>query len=238
MDIKEVGKAMQDIEYALFSITSKDDFDMDEIKDAHAKAQQIMGQFLKPLGAFDNSAENDEPGSELYQCIDNNGNEETLTYGKVYQGWDNNGETVVILDDTGERNVYLVEAFAWLGRNNTLSITIDVTVMDEDIDDIMCTALEGGITHWCAEAEVVGDYLGEYASEQISRGGVLKLHDAEGEDVYELDKAKFLKGLKEYIRYNSYAVMDTEGRIDAGNIDAEAADEIIQYAVFGDVIFG
>ena len=30
----------------------------------------------------------------------------------------------------------------------------------------------------------------------------------------------------------------TLGRIDAGNIDAEAADEIIQCAVFGDVIFG
>ncbi len=54
-----------------------------------------------------------------------------------------------------------------------MEITIKKTfnITDEQLDDIMCTALEGGITYWCDEAKVVGDYLGEYAHEQIARGG-------------------------------------------------------------------
>lgn len=54
----------------------------------------------------------------------------------------------------------------------TLEVKFNVEVTNQDIDDIMCTALEGGITYWCRRAEVVGGkYLGEYAHEQISRGG-------------------------------------------------------------------
>ena len=43
-----------------------------------------------------------------------------------------------------------------------LSVSVTFKVLDEDIDDIMCTALEGGITYWCNRTEIVGDkYLGE-----------------------------------------------------------------------------
>ena len=38
-----------------------------------------------------------------------------------------------------------------------LSASVTFKVLDEDIDDIMCTALEGGITYWCNRAEIVGD---------------------------------------------------------------------------------
>lgn len=55
---------------------------------------------------------------------------------------------------------------------------ISVRISTEDIDDIVTTALEGGICYWCRRAEVKGKYLGEFASEQISRGGVLVLHDS------------------------------------------------------------
>ena len=47
----------------------------------------------------------------------------------------------------------------------------EVKISQQDIDDIMVCALEGGISYWCCEAEVIGEYLGEYASDQISRGG-------------------------------------------------------------------
>lgn len=39
----------------------------------------------------------------------------------------------------------------------------------------MVSALEGGINYWCRRVVVQGDYLGEYASEQISRGGKLAI---------------------------------------------------------------
>lgn len=79
-----------------------------------------------------------------------------------------------------------------------LKLELEVVVTQEDIDDIMAGALEGGINYWCGEAEVVGNYLGEYASEQISRGGQLILYDIEEDETYTLDREKFMKGLKMY----------------------------------------
>lgn len=70
-----------------------------------------------------------------------------------------------------------------LSSSELLEITTNVLVTHEDIDDIMVSALEGGINHWCAEAKVQGEYLGEFASDQISRGGTLLLYDANGKSM-------------------------------------------------------
>lgn len=117
------------------------------------------------------------------------------------------------------------------------NINFDVEYDNEVIDDIMATALEGGITYWCDNAEVVGDYLGEYASEQISRGGTLKLHDSEEDETYELTLDKFLAGLATVVGERGLDVI-YQGKIDPSNIDAEDADAIIQYAIFGEVVYG
>lgn len=123
-----------------------------------------------------------------------------------------------------------------------LEVSFKVIVNQEDIDDIMCAALEGGITYWCCKAEVVGEYLGNDASDQISRGGSLMLHDSEEDKVYELTLEKFLSGLKLYLARPTAGdfleFIDHELRIDTGYADAEVADSIIQYAIFGDVIYG
>ena len=119
-----------------------------------------------------------------------------------------------------------------------ISVVLNFLVSNEDIDDIMSAALDSGITYWCARAEVVGDYLGEYASEQISRRGVLKLYDLESDDVWELTFEKFLTGLRLWIE-NERPYMVIEGvKLDIGSIDAPAADAIIQYALFNDIVFG
>lgn len=115
-------------------------------------------------------------------------------------------------------------------------VEIKVKVTGEDIDDIMCSALEGGINYWCCKAEVVGEYLGEYGSEQVSRGGMLILHDSESDDKWELNKEKFLKGLQRYISIDSSFISD--GSIDACSIDADVADSIVQYALFDELVFG
>lgn len=123
-----------------------------------------------------------------------------------------------------------------------LKVEFEVLVTQEDIDDIMVGALEGGINGWCDEAKVVGNYLGEYASEQISRGGQLLLHDFDGEETYTLDREKFIKGLKMYLEnphpYDILEEIDNKLRIDCCNADATVCDMIIQYALFDDVIYG
>lgn len=121
-----------------------------------------------------------------------------------------------------------------------VEVSRTLTLMQEDVDDIMVSALEGGITYWCCEAEVVGEYLGEYGSEQISRGGVLKLHDAESDDVWELTLDKFLKGVKLWYENGDdrYDAVQPDGHVDPCEVDGEMADMIVQYALFGEVQFG
>lgn len=127
-----------------------------------------------------------------------------------------------------------------------LKLTINLEITEEDIDDIMSTALEGGIYYWCARVKVEGEYLGEYASEQISRGGVLKLYDREEEAAYELTREKFMSGLGMYLENPIYETLyigdgeyfvDEKYKVDVGNIDAIAADRIIQYALFGEIVY-
>jgi hypothetical protein len=118
-----------------------------------------------------------------------------------------------------------------------VSISLDVDLSQQDIDDIMVVALEGGINYWCREAEVVGEYLGEYASDQISRGGSLILHDAESSDKWELTRDKFLNGVKLYFEHGCEVPVE-DNAIDTCGIDACAADSIVQYALFGKLVFG
>lgn len=118
-----------------------------------------------------------------------------------------------------------------------ININFSVIYRNQDIDDIICTALEGGINYWCDRVEVEGEYLGEFASDQISRGGTLILHDSEKLYRYKLTLDKVLKGLETYIRERGLAVIyDID--IETIDIDAEDADAIIQYALFGEIIYG
>ncbi len=123
-----------------------------------------------------------------------------------------------------------------------LKINFNMVVTGEVIDDIMCSAPEGGINYWCGKAEVDGNYLGEYASEQISRGGTLILHDTEEGRSELLTKEKLLQGIRMYVEQpNSrdiFEVIDHELHIDCGMVDAEVADAIVQYAIFSEIFYG
>lgn len=121
-----------------------------------------------------------------------------------------------------------------------VKVEIRVELTQENIDDIMVAALEGGITYWCSEASPeCGELLKEYPSEQISRGGALLLYDFEEEAYRRLDLEKFLKGFKLWVENggDEYGAIE-DGKVDCCNIDADCADAIIQYALFGEVIYG
>lgn len=120
-----------------------------------------------------------------------------------------------------------------------VELELRVHVATQDIDDIMCAALEGGITDWCGAAKPVGKRLGEYAHEQIARGGSLMLYDAESSDKWELTLDKFLRGFACAIEDGAPVNIDTENcTVDVSNVDACTASAIIQLALFGEVVFG
>lgn len=124
-----------------------------------------------------------------------------------------------------------------------------VIVTEEDVDDIMCAALEGGIVYWCNSAKVPADKMvASWGHEQIARGGELKIHvcepfDDEDTEWYTLNKEKFMKGLEMYLQNPGYECLEKDVSnkcytIDTTCIDAGCADMIIQYALFGEEVFG
>ena len=121
-----------------------------------------------------------------------------------------------------------------------VKVEIRVELTQQDIDDIMVAALEGGINYWCDEAAVEGgEYLGKYASDQISRGGTLLPHDTDEDAYRKLDLEKFLKGFKLWLENGGDQYGAVQGHeVDCCNIDAGCADEIVQYALFGEVVYG
>ena len=118
--------------------------------------------------------------------------------------------------------------------------TINFKLNMQDIDDIMACALEGGINYWCSEAKVIGEYLGEYASEQISRGGILELYDTEDDEVYLFDIKKFIQGFEAWVEngYDYNGAVSANGKVDTSLIDAGDADTIIQFALFDEIVYG
>lgn len=135
------------------------------------------------------------------------------------------------------------------GQTNTPFLQIDgkwqitakktIKVTPQDIDDIMATALEDGIAYWCSEAEIVGDFLGDYASDQISRGGSLLLHDNENNDVYKLTLEKLLRGIQLWIEKerDDYGVV-SGWELDCCVVDSLVADAMVQYALFSELVYG
>lgn len=96
-----------------------------------------------------------------------------------------------------------------------------VRLTGQDVDDIMVSALEGGICYWCDRVTVEDQYLGKYASEQISRGGTLKVHvtepfDEQDTEWYELDIEKFIQGFRLWLENGRGLLRSCERRRQGG----------------------
>ena len=120
-------------------------------------------------------------------------------------------------------------------RQEAGTITVRITVSNYNLDCILSYCFEGGSTYWIDRIEVVkGDYKGaKYGSEVISHDGKVKVF-VDGEH-HLLTKTKLLKGCKLYVKGHN-GMKGREWRPD--DFDAEDTDIILQYALFGDVVYG
>lgn len=105
---------------------------------------------------------------------------------------------------------------------------ITKSISRQEIDDIMDSAMQG-IAYWADEVRIKNSSNHDdvdYTSEEISRNGVLEIHNSEDDMWHELTLEKFLKG------------MSLKDNHDYENYDANDADDIIQLALFGEIIYG
>lgn len=121
-----------------------------------------------------------------------------------------------------------------------LKFDFTVTISEEDVNDILCTALEGGINYWAVKAIPEPEYKDEIPSVAFSKGSNLKIVSDEG-DVYTMTQEGFKNSIERYAKeYDSSILPITPDgvHLDTCNIDAEAADIIIQLAIFNEIVYG
>lgn len=120
-----------------------------------------------------------------------------------------------------------------------MNIHLTLEVSTEAIMNICNVAFEGGIDHWCSNIlldTIPVKFKGEvdFIEEVIALGGSIKLTDKESEETYILTPDNFNSGLQLYLDEN-YTDLDIP--FDLDNLDADMADQIIQYALFGEMVF-
>ena len=111
-------------------------------------------------------------------------------------------------------------------------------VDNQQIEDLLVTAFEGGINYWCRKIKIKTypeslENKNMAASDILAHDAVLTLYDAESSDKWDLTLDKFLSGLKKHLENSEYPSM--EALMDS--YDANDADNIIQYALFNEQVF-
>ena len=136
-------------------------------------------------------------------------------------------------------------------------ITTKILVTDQDLADIITIAFYGGL-NWCERAYPKdGHWMGNPGN-HILNGGVIILCDIDGEERYELNKLKLLRGITGLIEEdnwdlsqlgfenddayyvdadNTQCVLRAGHCLETGDIDADIADLIVQYGIFGKQVF-
>jgi hypothetical protein len=118
-----------------------------------------------------------------------------------------------------------------------------MTITNEQIDDILASAFEGGINYWAGKAEPEGDFPAgaEFASEAVSRGGTVILHHDDpktGDDGDFTARSKLVAAnVRDGIRKAAKQMgQSTEAFLE--DYDASGADIAVQFAIFGEVVYG
>ena len=137
-------------------------------------------------------------------------------------------------------------------------ITTKILVTDQDLADIITIAFYGGL-NWCERAYPKGGHWIGSPENHILNGGAIILYDIDGEERYELNKFKLLRGITGLIEGdnldlsqlgfenedayyvdadNTQCILRAGHCLETGDIDADIADLIVQYGIFGKQVFG
>lgn len=129
-----------------------------------------------------------------------------------------------------------------------IAIEKEIIVTTQDIVDCVLCCEAGGFDYWgelcsdekdyeaareCLQAKSTSEIKPCYEdvlAEILEAGGKLIVFDYEEDKYHDLTMEKILSGWKKY--------MEQQNTFDFDEYDAVSADCILQYAIFGDVIYG
>ena len=123
-------------------------------------------------------------------------------------------------------------------------ITRTVEISDKLIEDILCTAFEGGITYWAdnvschnnKDMKKVGGWKHEYLTGSKLKEAKLIIHTISGGEVV-MTKKSIIDALQK-MDNPEYKYTKALSRILNEQYDADDADIVVQTACFGEVVYG
>ena len=121
---------------------------------------------------------------------------------------------------------------------DTFQITVPVSfsLSREDIRAIISAALIGNCFRWYSHADIVGEVLAESEAAHFALGGTLRFIGKTNNGNHDLSLEVFLNGVHLFVK-NELPKEIIYGRgIDGGLTDEIAANDIIEYAIFGGLL--
>ena len=117
-------------------------------------------------------------------------------------------------------------------------------ISDELIEDILCSAFEGGITYWAnniscedkKDMEKVGGYKSEYLTKTKKKDAKLIIWTVDDEKP-KITKKSIIDALQK-MDTPEYKYTKSLSRILSEQYDADDADIVVQTACFGEVVYG
>lgn len=151
-------------------------------------------------------------------------------------------------------NAYIIAITKTGGEN------IHVKITEEELSDLIGDALDSS-DYWIGKIRAVEkdkEEAKKYTtwSECIVHNLRIIVLDNESDEAYELSRTAFLEGIGKYIlaygedlctakeksicmrKNNPAEIMKTDHVLDAGNIDANIADSMLQFGLFGELVYG
>lgn len=125
------------------------------------------------------------------------------------------------------------------------TILVPINVTKQTVEDILVTAFDGsygGAWYWI-DKYVKYDNLGNRTEastwDNILAGGISEIKPEDDSVTRVMNLEKFLIGLEMWLtKHGTDRSLVEEDTIDPGQIDAGDADNIVQYAIFGELIYG
>lgn len=119
-----------------------------------------------------------------------------------------------------------------------------MTAREEFLSDVITTAIEGGIGYWSVTLQYQADGRA-IVGEVRGPGTQATISPTDSEAVYVITPSTISVGLSQLRRGTAAVNRDllghalvAETNLDAGDIDADVADMIVQVALFGEVVYG
>ena len=135
-----------------------------------------------------------------------------------------------------------------------VAATISVRIDYQTLEDIVVTALEGGIGWWACLDDTTPEWdpdlcdvpKSEYAARLVANGGKIQFFDETGEwgaddepkCPWIVDSDIVTQGIMRYLESDGGTNILTDGKLDSTKIDAEVASDIFQFGIFGECVFG